>query len=131
MTASRYVDAVDYFAPDHQVIRIGARSLDVTVARTPRQWRNGIKDAFARDGVLFIFPYQATFAFGMDGVGHNLILSCFDANGKVIDLAILEAHIGRRQPESPYRYALEIPVPDTVADALAVLHDIADGLAVA
>lgn len=131
MTATRYIDAIDYFAPDHQVIRIGPRSLDVAVARTPRQWRTGIKNAFARDGVLFIFPYRATFAFGMQGVDHNLILSCYDENGKVIDVAILEAHVGRRQPESPYRYALEILVPDTVADAVALLHDIADGLAVA
>lgn len=131
MTASQYIDATHYFAPDHQVIHIGSRSLDVIVARTPRQWRTGIKDVSARDGVLFIFPYRATFAFGMHGVNRNLILCCFDENGKVLDVAILEAHIGHRKPETPYRYALEVPVPDTVAGAVEFLHDIADGLEVA
>ena len=107
-------------------IKVGHRDLDVVLAHTPGQWARGFVGHPEIEAILFVMPPDSWFPFHMRGVDQDLIIAFYDSDGAIVDIGLLQANVGFKQPERPYTYALEIAGP---FDA-AIIEDLSRGIAV-
>lgn len=105
-------------------IQLGNRSMDVAVARTPQQWDRGLVGHPDIDAMLFIMPSGSRWPFHMRDVDRDLFIAFFDDRGRVVDLGVLHAWVGFKQPQRSYTYALEFPA----STDLSIFEDLARGL---
>jgi uncharacterized membrane protein (UPF0127 family) len=95
---------------DTTALTLGTQNLNLYLADTPRDWRQGLAgaDLDGVDGMLFRFSSDVHLAFHMDGVDRPILIAFFTSNGDFVDLTYLGLDAQSYRPDRPYRYALEL-----------------------
>jgi uncharacterized membrane protein (UPF0127 family) len=105
---------------DYTTIQVGARRMEVHVARTPEQWAQGLVGHSDIDAMLFVLPGGSRFPFHMTNVDRDIVIAFFNGDGKMVDYAFLQAQVGIKWPAAAYTYVLELaePVDPAIFDDL-------------
>lgn len=112
---------------ERRKLTLGSRVVDVAVADTPAHWNRGMVGQSDVDYMLFVMPDRSTFAFHMNDVERDLGIAVFDAEGRVSDAGLMEAHTGFFRPRHPYKYALEFAID---LQDFSIFRELAHGLEV-
>ena len=97
--------------PVHTVL-VGEHRISVEVASDEEQRARGLmyrEHLDANDGMLFMYPDEATRSFWMKNVRFPLSIAFADSSGKILRVANMEPFSSDRVPSLyPVRYALEM-----------------------
>lgn len=109
-------------------IHAGGRALRVAMARTPRQWAEGLVGHHLDvDGLLMVMPRTTRARFHMHKVTEPVLLALYDADGQLVDITLMEPETGSYTSSAPFAWALELvghwATPEGVLDVLADLHE--------
>jgi uncharacterized membrane protein (UPF0127 family) len=104
-------------------VRVGNAELRVEVADNPTARTRGLmyRAALAPDaGMLFVWPSPRQLAFWMKNTGMDLDIGFFDAQGRLLNVATMQAHDAatRHVSAGPAVYALEANAGWFAANAL-------------
>lgn len=115
---------------ERTTITVGERPLTVVLARTSDEWAQGLvgqgRDC---DGLLMVMPRNTRARFHMRQVPDPVLLALFDADGTLVDVALMEPETGAHTSRTSFTWALELVGPHAGAEGiLDILGDLKVGL---
>lgn len=110
---------------EHRKLTLGSRVVDAAIADTPARWRQGMVGQVDVDFMLFVMPEASTYVFHMNHVERDLGIAVFGANGKVVDVGLMEAQTGFFRSKHPYKYALEFALN---LNDMSIFGELAEGI---